>query len=89
MNKKSLEITKQCAIVWQNIEYLKDSKRITDAELARAVNKSKQTIVNRRAHPRNTTLEDLIKFGQYFGVNPASLLVPFVPQAVAPMDEFE
>lgn len=87
MNKKTLEITKACAIVWQNVDYLKDSKRVTDTDVARALNRSKQTVVNRRSHPRNTTLEDLIKLGRYFEVEPASLLMPFIPQVPPRIDD--
>lgn len=90
MTKKALEITKACAVVWQNVEYLKDAKGIGDAELARAINRSTSTLTNRRSHPKNTTLEDLIKLGKYFGVEPASLLLPLIPQlAKAIGEEYE
>ena len=86
MNKKTLEITKACTIVWQNVDYLKDCKRVTDADVARALNRSKQTVVNRRAHPKNTTLEDLVRLGRYFEVEPAALLMPFIPQNLPMID---
>ena len=78
MNRDQLTLTKQCAIVWQNVEYLKSLKGVTDTDIARAMNRSVQTVVNRRAHPRNTTVDDLIKLGKYFKIPPASLLMPLV-----------
>lgn len=87
MTKKQLEITKKCSIVWQNVEYLKGVKGVTDAELSKAVNRSKATLVNRRQHPKNTTLEDLVKLGRYFEVEPASLLLPFMPNTAPTIEE--
>nr|DAH82264.1 MAG TPA: SOS-response transcriptional repressor [Caudoviricetes sp.]DAK63795.1 MAG TPA: SOS-response transcriptional repressor [Bacteriophage sp.] len=78
MNRDQLTLTKQCAIVWQNVEYLKSLKGATDTDIARAINRSVQTVVNRRSHPRNTTVDDLIKLGKYFKIPPASLLMPLV-----------
>lgn len=87
MKKKALEITKKCSIVWQNVEYLKGITDSKDSDIARALGRSPQTVSNRRSHPRNTTLEDVVKLGEYFGVSPESLLIPFAPAQVKTIEE--
>lgn len=87
MKKKALEITKKCSIVWQNVEYLKGITGSKDSDVARALGRSPRTVSNRRSHPRNTTLEDLIKLGEYFEVSPESLLLPFAPAHVKTIEE--
>lgn len=57
-----------------NIKFLRVSKKITQEELAKIVNKSRVTICHWEADEREICVEDIIKLSDYFNI-PMNILV--------------
>lgn len=73
----------------RNIDYLADSAGITDADLARAMRRTRQTYDNRKKNPKGMTVQELINLAERLGVRPSQLLEPLSPADVPPVFEEE
>lgn len=90
MTNTPSDINTRCSVFWANVEYFKDMYHITNREIARILGCSEQTIINRHTHPRQTTLEEVVKIASKFGIDePASLLVPMIPSLPRAIDTKE
>jgi len=71
----------------RNIEYLASNDGITDAEIARAMRKTRQTYDNRKKNPKQMTVQDLINIADRLGVRPSQLLEKLSPADIPPVFE--
>ena len=73
----------------RNIAYLADSSGMTDGDIARAMRRTRQTLINRKKNPKSMTVQELIAIADGLGVRPSQLLEPLSPADVPPVFEEE
>lgn len=76
-------------LMMRNIDYLASSDGLTDADLARAMRKTRQTYDNRKKNPKLMTVQDLINIAERLGVRPSQLLEKLSPADIPPVFEEE
>lgn len=76
-------------VMMRNIAYLADSNGMTDGDIARAMRRTRQTLINRKKNPKSMTVQELIAIADGLGVRPSQLLEPLSPADVPPVFEEE
>lgn len=71
---------------WKNIAYLQAQNDMTNRTISQVLDISQSTLGNRRSKPQDTTLKEITRASEYFGIPVESLLVPFKPITVNAFD---
>lgn len=78
------EDTRALDTFWRNTEYLQKVRNISNEKLARTIKVSRSTLQEHKAHPIRTTGAEILRTARFFEIPAEQMLVPFVPEAVAP-----
>ena len=84
--KVKASISPVAAAFWANVSYLQDAYDLKCSDIARILKISESTLLNRKNKPKATTLGEVQRIADYFGLKPEQMLTPFRPVAVEPFD---
>lgn len=79
--------TSQAAVAfWANILYLQGIYSLTNNDIARIMKISVGTLNNRKNRPKSTTMGEIQRAADHFGIPPEQMITMFKPVAILAYD---